>query len=362
MVTFVLGDIMNSCSRFLLLCLLLALPLLSVPDARAQHVKLRATLQVPLSHPILGAGLTRLKEEVEKSTGNAVSIEIFDKAQLFRDEKVVGAVSAGAVDIGMAGSYHFATRVPAVAILDQPFLFNFPALVRAAATPGSEIRSVIDEAILANLSVRVLWWQGLGNNVFFSRGRDVADLEHLKGQRVGVPGKALAELVARCGGRPMQLPFETLHDTIKSGGLDMAMGGISAVQAFGLWQITDTITRTQHVPVEFLLIINEKTWQSLNKAHRAAIADAAASVELQVRERLSEMEAKMAAFASGKGLRIQDLTPDQVAEWRACSAELLANYMDEGGEIARNLMDAYGRLRTQPCCTAMPSVGTFTRR
>jgi C4-dicarboxylate-binding protein DctP len=347
--------------RSLFLCLALALSLLQVPEAHSETVKLRATLQVPLSHPILGAGLTRLKEQVEKSTGNAVSIEIFDKAQLFRDAEVVGAVSSGKIEIGTAGSYHFAIRVPPVAILDQPFLFNFPALVRAAATPGSEIRRVIDEAILTNLGVRVLWWQGLGNNVFFSKGRDVADLEQLKGQRVGVPGKALAELVASCGGSPTQLPFETLHDTIKGGGLDMAMGGISAVQAFSLWQLTDTITRTQHVPVEFLLVINERSWQSLDRVHRAAIADAAASVELQMRERLSEMEAKMAAFASSKGLKIRDLTPDQVVDWRACSAELLAGYMDKSGELARKLMEAYGRLRTQPCCTTAPSAGAFTR-
>jgi C4-dicarboxylate-binding protein DctP len=345
-----------------LFCLLLALSLLPVPNALAQQVKLRVTLQVPVSHPILGAGLVRLKEEVEQRSNHTVSIEIFDKAQLFGDAEVVGAVSSGAVEIGIAGSYHFAIRVPAVAILDQPFLFNFPALVRAVATPGSEIRSVIDQAILAKLGVRVLWWQGLGNNVFFSKGRDVANLEHMKGQRVGVPGKALADLVARCGGQPMQLPYETLHDTMKNGGLDMAMGGISAVQAFSLWQLTDTITRTQHVPVEFLLVVNERTWQSLNDTHRAAIADAAASVELQMRQRLSEAEAKMAAFAGSKGLKIQDLTPDQVVDWRACSADLLSDYMDKSGELGPKLMEAYGRLRTQPCCTAAPGAGAFTRR
>jgi hypothetical protein len=80
-----------------------------------------------------------------------------------------------------------------------------------------------------------------------------------------------------------------------------------------------------------------------------------------MRERLSEMEAKMAAFASSKGLKIRDLTPDQVVDWRACSAELLAGYMDKSGELARKLMEAYGRLRTQPCCTTAPGAGAFTR-
>ena len=317
---------------------------------------------VPISHPILGAGLVRIKEEVEKNSNNTLSIDIFDRAQLFGATEVVGAVSSGAVDIGVAASYHFASRVPAVAILDQPFLFNFSALVRAAATPGSEIRSMIDQAILADLGVRVLSWQELGNTVFFSKGEGVANPEHMKGQRVGVNGKALAELVARCGGRPIELSFETLHDVMKGGGLDMAMAGISAVQVFPLWEFTDTITRTQHVPVEFLLIINERTWQSLDHARRTAISGAAAKVELQMREQLSEMEARIAAFASSKGFKIQELTADQVVEWRACSAGLITDYMDRNGEFAAKLMAAYGRLRTQPCCTTAPSSGGFTGR
>jgi C4-dicarboxylate-binding protein DctP len=341
---------------------MVTLLLLQLPDADAQQVKLRATLQVPISHPILGAGITSLKEEVEKASNNAVLIEIFDKAQLVRDQEVVGAVSAGKVDIGIAGSYHFALKVPAVAVLDQPFLFNFQALVRAVATPGSEIRNEIDGAILAKLGVRVLLWQGLGNNVFFSKGRDVADPLGLKDQRVGVPGKALAELVARCGGRPVQVPYETLNETIKSGALDMAMGGISAIYAFSLWQVSDTITRTQHVPVEFLLVINERTWQALGARNRTILADAAARVEARMRERLSAIEEKMAALARSKGLKVRDVTPDQVAEWRACSADLVAEYMERHGQVARTLMDAYGRLRTQPCCSAAPGTAAFTRR
>jgi C4-dicarboxylate-binding protein DctP len=304
----------------------------------------------------------RFKEEVEKQSNDTVSVKIFDKAQLFGSTETVSAVSSGAVDLGIAPSYHFVSRVPAIAILDQPFLFNFSALVSAAASPGSEIRSVIDQAILTNLGVRVLWWQGLGNTMFFSKGKGVADLENLRGQRVGVPGEALAELVTQCGGRPIEFSFNTLHDILKAGHLDMAMGGISAVRVFPLWEFTDIITLTQHVPFEFLLIINERTWQSLDRASRTAIADAAANVELQMRQRLAKMEAEIAAFARSKGFKFQDLTADQVVDWRACSAGLLADYMDKNGEVAAKLMAAYGRLRTQPCCTSAPSSGGFTRR
>ena len=60
-------------------------------------------------------------------------------------------------------------------------------------------------------------------------------------------------------------------------------------------------------------------------------------------------------------MKVRDLTPDQVAEWRACSAEVVDSFMASGGELNRQLLVAYGKLRTDPCCSAGPA-GAFTRR
>jgi hypothetical protein len=56
------------------------------------------------------------------------------------------------------------------------------------------------------------------------------------------------------------------------------------------------------------------------------------------------------------------LTSNQVADWRACSAGMLVDYMEKNGEGARRLMAAYGKLRLDPCCSAAPVAGDFTRR
>ena len=66
-------------------------------------------------------------------------------------------------------------------------------------------------------------------------------------------------------------------------------------------------------------------------------------------ERLTEIEAEYYQFALWKGMKVYDLTPDQVADWRACSAEVLDEFMSNHPEMARRLLAAYGRLRTEPC-------------
>src|SRR5262245_54534033 len=204
--------------------------LLQTHDASAQQVKLRVTLQVAVSDPFFGVSLVRYKEEVEKQSEKSVAVQIFDKGQLYKDDQVVEAVASGAIEMGIVGFNQFANKIPAIGILEQPFLFNFDALVRAAARPGSEVRGLIDEAVLASTGVRILWWQSLGNTVFFSKGRDVAEPQSIRNQRVRVFSKTLAHFTSLCGGNPTLLSVAKLHDALKDGAIDMAMAGLAALE------------------------------------------------------------------------------------------------------------------------------------
>src|SRR5262245_42513937 len=206
---------MGESMRVRVLCLMLALQLIPARDAVAEQVKLRANLQFPFSNPVFGGSLARFKTEVELQSKNDIAIEIFDKSQLFSDYQVVDGVASGAVDIGMTAAQQFSYKAPLVGILEQPFLFNFQALMSAAASPSSEIRKLIDEAILAEIGVRVLWWHTLGNLAFFSKGRNVAEPARIKDQRVASPGKLPGEFVAWCGGKPSALTIEKFHDAFK---------------------------------------------------------------------------------------------------------------------------------------------------
>ena len=61
----------------------------------------------------------------------------------------------------------------------------------------------------------------------------------------------------------------------------------------------------------------------------------------EARERVAEIEAKTHAFASAKGIRVQQLTPTRWPNG-ACSAPMLADYMDRGGGFAHRLMATTG--------------------
>jgi TRAP-type C4-dicarboxylate transport system substrate-binding protein len=191
--------------------------------------------------------LVRFGEEVEEA-GKAISIEIFDKGQLYIDTQVVDAVASGAIEMGGAGTYQFAKKIPDISIVEQPFLLNFEALLRAAVGPESEIRKLIDQTVLEATGVRVLWWQAAGTSVFFTKGKDATDPQVIKGKRVRVFSQITAQMTKACGGTPTVISTSKMHEAMKDGAVDLAMGSITSVEPRELWKVADIITMTHHVP------------------------------------------------------------------------------------------------------------------
>jgi C4-dicarboxylate-binding protein DctP len=340
-------------------CLLLACLVLG-PSAGggAEPVKLRVTLTAPITNH-LGVNLVQFKKEVETQSAGELSIEIFDNSRLYRDDQAVAAVTSGAIEMGTIGLSQFVREEPALELFTQPFLLNFEALVRAATDPDREVRKVLDKALLDRFGVRVLWMQSFGNSVFVSKGRDARTPAGIHGQKVRSWAKNMNRFTKACGGIPVVVPSSKMFQTAKDGTVDMVMTGIASVETRELWKVLDTVTRTEHAALEYAVVINEKVWQSLDDRHKAIITAAAREAEGELRQAIADIEEKAYAFARSKGMKIYDLTPNEVAEWRACSAEIMVDFMSTAGETGRRLMEAYGKLRTDPCCSAGPK-GEFT--
>jgi C4-dicarboxylate-binding protein DctP len=327
----------------------------------AEPIKLRITLLQPPAS-IITRNVVQFKEEVESKTGGAVSFEIFDSARLYKDPETLAAVASGAVEMAVLPLAQFNEKVPGLGVIEQPFLFNFDALLRAGTDPDREFRKVLDAAVLKATGMHVLWWQANGQSVFFSKGgQTVRSPELMRGKKIRVFGDNMATFTKYCGGIPMFSPASQQAEVLRDGTVDAIMSAIGNVVSRELWKVSDTITRTEHAPVEFLVFTSEKVWQSLSPEHRAIMTAAARRAEQDLRQKTAETEASAYGLALDKQMTVHELTPDEVADWRACSAGMMEDFMATSGELGRRLMEAYGKLRTDPCCTAGPK-GAFTSR
>jgi C4-dicarboxylate-binding protein DctP len=330
--------------------LLVALGLVVPGAATAQSVKIRATVQVPVTEPFLGASIGQFKAEVEKETANAISVEIFDSGKLYVDDQVVDAVRSGAIEMGLAGLNQIDGYLPAAGLLEQPFLFNFDALTRAATSPDSELRKVIDGDILKTLGLRVLWWQTIGPQVIFTKDGDARAPGRIKGKTIRSFSATTSSFAKHCGGVPQVVSTSQIQQSLGDGRLDMAMISAAGVQTRDLWKVTTAITRTDHAAVEFLVVINERFGRSTTGSgafsRRRHGGQSALSATAHPSWRRQRMPSR------SKGMTIHELAPHEVAS-AGVQLDVLVEYMNRAG--ANSAADGcFGRLRTQPLLRAGP--------
>jgi C4-dicarboxylate-binding protein DctP len=256
---------------------------------------------------------------------------------------------------------HFAEAIPAISIFLSPFMFNLLRLQDAALQPESPFRRLLDQAVLEKYGARVLWWSPFGTYVLMSRSVPVASPAALVGKTVRTYDKISATFVTNCGGIPVYLGANEYYDGHKTGKAMVGQVGISFVVPRRLWEVFDTIANTRHFADGMLILMNEPTWRSLSPDHQRIVQEAAVEAQKAILVDLHKRETEGYAVAAKNGMKIHEITPDEVAEWRVCSAPLLEAFMNNSGELGQRLMQAYGQLRTQSCCTA-GTPGVFTRR
>lgn len=308
--------------------------------AAVAEEKMRISLQLPLtSH--LGENLVLFEKEVEERTGGAIDVEIYDSATLYKDKEVPAAVGSGAIEAGVASLTRYVGDAPVVDVFYMPFLFNTEDKVRAAVAEGSPVREVL-EAEIAKTGGQVLYWQAYGGAILLSQDEPIRTPEDMKGKKARVFGKTLGDFVTASGGAPTLISGSEQYLAYQRGTVDVGMTGVSGVKSRKLWEVMDTITKTNHANIEFVVVVNSDWWDGLDPEIQGHIRDAAQVAQDDVRDRMSQIEAEAYAAAEANGMTIVELSDDELAAWKSVAQPVYDSYLESTGDAGQQILDALG--------------------
>ena len=310
--------------------------------ACAQDAVLRITLQTSLKSN-LGQNLLLFEKLVEEASGNSIDVQIYDSAQLYRDKEVPEAVGSGQIEMGVASLTRYVGEIPAVDVFYMPFLLNSEEKVRRATAPDSPVRSVIDEAILET-GARVLWWQAYGSVVLLSNNGPIAKPQDMADKKVRVFGKTLGTWVQTVGGAPTLISGSEQFLAYQRGTVDVGMTGVAGVQSRKLWDVMDTITVTNNADIEFIVVVNETFWKGLSDQHRQWINQAARAAEIDMRDRVGEIEATAYEQARAKGMTVYQPTQSEIEAWKQASQPVINKWLKSAGDVGARLYQAAKQL------------------
>jgi C4-dicarboxylate-binding protein DctP len=251
----------------------------------------------------------------------------------------------------------YAASIPAADIFQLPFLFDTDTIATAARSPHNEIRQLIDGAILATARSRVLWWVPQGALVFLSNAESLADPQNLAGKKVRTFGPTLEAIVLGCGGEPKDVGDQAQEEAYEKHFIDIGVTGITFAMERRQWRFMSIITRTNIASVEAVAVINDKFWQNLSEDKKKIISAASLAANQESAQHLAAVEATAYKDLTDRGLQVVDLSGDELMRWRICSSDVLTNFVEKSGDLGRELISAYGRLRQQPCCNQATRTG-----
>ena len=308
----------------------------------AADVTMKISIQLPMkSH--LGQNLLLFKNDVEAKSNGEIEVQIYDSAQLYKDKEVPAAVGSGSIEAGVASLTRYVGDIPAVDIFYQPFLLNSEEKVRKAVAKGSSVRGPIDKAIEGTGST-VLWWQAYGSAVMLSKGSPIRNPSDMKGKKVRVFGKTLGAFVKAAGGAPTLISGSEQYLAYQRGTVDVGMTGVSGVKSRKLFEVMDTITKTNHGDIEFIVVANTKWFNSLSNNHKKIITDSAMMAEKDVRDKVSKIEADAYALAESKGMKIVTPSSSDIEAFKKASKPVYEAFKKDAGNLGAQLLDAASKL------------------
>ena len=311
-------------------------------NAFAADVTMRISLQLPMkSH--LGQNLLLFKKEVESRSNGEIKVEIYDSAQLYKDKEVPAAVGSGSIESGVASLTRYVGDIPAVDLFYQPFLLNTDKKVRKAVSKGSSIRGPIDNAI-KNTGSTVLWWQAYGNAIMLSKGQAIKNPSDMKGKKVRVFGKTLGTFVKAAGGAPTLISGSEQYLAYQRGTVDVGMTGVSGVKSRKLFEVMDTITKTNHGVIEFIVVANTKWFNSLSTKQKDIIIKSAEIAEKDVRDNVAKIEQEAYDLAKSKGMKIVTPSKADIDAFKSASKPVYEDYKKNAGSHGAQLLDAASKL------------------
>lgn len=327
--------------RSMLKSALVAATIIAAPMVVQAETVIRVTLQLPETHS-LGQNWMAFKDIIEEKSGGELTVQLFPSAQLFKDKEVPGAVGSGAIEAGSAFLGRFTGAVPAVDVVNLPFIFRDEAHLRASVATGSPMRNILDDAVVKETGAKVLWWQAFGRNVYLSNGTAVRTPKDLENKKVRTYGKVLGWTVEALGGAPTLMSGSKQFLAYQQGAVDVGMTGASAVKSRKLHEVMDHMTLSYDSAIEFVAVMNNDFFENLSPEHQQIVLDAASEVEQQLRDAIYAEEDGIVDEMRSQ-MTVVELSPDERQQWVAATTSVADRFVDDAGDTAARVLSAISK-------------------
>ena len=289
---------------------------------------------------------------MKERVGDALDIEVYPSAQLFRDRDVARALRQGAVEMAIPGTWVLDGIEPSLALTSLPMFYGQDEEVTRRLIDG-DVGKAIAEKTEERLRVHIPGpWLDLGFQSFFTVSDPIETTADIEGMKVRIPGgSANAKRIEGLGGIPNAIAWPDVPLALSSKTVDAVTSSHESIKSAQLWDsglsyaYDDRQYFAQYVPM-----IASSFWDGLDEETRTAITEVWAEVAAEERKAAAEAQTEAMRINEEHGITIVTPSAEELAAAREKLMPLQAGLVEEMGidpelvETAQNALRDAGAL------------------
>jgi len=262
------------------------------------------------------------KETVERLSGGSIKVLTYDSGSLLKQEQEVAAVKSGQADIvGDMGASWLTDGSPWISMFGAGYMFQgYEHMTKVLNGP---IGQQVFERIVKEQGIRPLGAMYTGtrqlNLVEDKHIRTPADL---RGVNLRMPNSDAYIFLGRAlGANPTPISFTELYMALQTRTVDGQDNPLPTNKNAKFFEVTKSITITNHVVDSVWPIISETRWQSFNAQQKDWVMQGIKAGVKHCDQTNLKAEAELVQFFKDNGLKVYE------ADIKAFSSHVLDQYL-----------------------------------
>lgn len=279
---------------------------------RSRKTKITLATSWPAHFPIMGTGVDRFADNVNKASGGTIEIKVYPKNTLIPALAVFDAASSGQIDAFHSGPYYWKGKNSAFSLFS-----GFPFGLTA-----EEINSWMlfgnGMILWRKLYAKHNLYPLMGGNTNIQMGgwfrKPIESLEDMKGLKMRIPGLG-GEVFSKIGVNPILLPAGEIYTSLERGVIDATEWvGPALDLKMGFYKVAPYYYSGFHEPGSILeLTFNKYKWDKLATEQQSIIEMAASKMNLDMASEFHYENMKSLEMLKQKGVEIHAY-PDDVVD------------------------------------------------
>jgi tripartite ATP-independent transporter DctP family solute receptor len=268
---------------------------------------------------------------VGEASGNSISVRVYPSDQLSGGNmsKGVEMIRAGAIDAAFE-------PVDVMAVLDQsllalsiPWIYtNYDEAEKSLLGTGGDY---VKKALSAK-GIQPLCFIHNGFRQLTNSKKEIRTPDDLRAMKLRVPGgDVFVKFFRAFDADPVAMSFSELFTALQQGTVDGQENGFDLIVANKFYEVQKYITAWNYSYGSFALVFNKKTWDGFNGDTQKMLQEKADQVCRLGNQNVVESEAAKRKLVEDHGVKVIDLTPEELQAFR-----------DKLGDYYKNVKEAYG--------------------